>query len=97
MPGIRRRRRGRGFSYLGPDGQPIRDAATIERAAPVSGGRSGPTRWSASRWPGRAGRHTHGSCGILPSGTYHLCLPTNVPDRRRGAVELLPRRLAELE
>lgn len=41
--------------------------------------------------------HTHGGCGILPSGTYHLCLPTNVPDRRRSAVELLPRRLAELD
>jgi glycosyltransferase involved in cell wall biosynthesis len=26
--------------------------------------------------------------GILPSGTYHLGLPTNVPDRRRNATEL---------
>jgi hypothetical protein len=41
--------------------------------------------------------HTHGGCGILPSGTYHLCLPTNIPDRRRSAVELLPRRLIELD
>jgi glycosyltransferase involved in cell wall biosynthesis len=40
--------------------------------------------------------HTHGGCGILPCGTYHLCLPTNVPDRRRDATELLERRLAEL-
>jgi DNA topoisomerase I len=30
-PGIRRRRAGRGFSYVGPDGQPIRDRATLER------------------------------------------------------------------
>lgn len=40
--------------------------------------------------------HAHGGCGLLPCGTYHLCLPTKVPDRRRNAVELLGRRLAEL-
>lgn len=31
MPGIRRRRRGRGFSYTGPDGAPIRDDVTLAR------------------------------------------------------------------
>ncbi len=30
----------------------------------------------------------YGGCGILPSGTYHLGLPTQVADRRRNAVEL---------
>jgi DNA topoisomerase I len=30
-PGIVRRRRGRGFSYEGPDGRPVRDPATLER------------------------------------------------------------------
>ncbi len=30
----------------------------------------------------------YGGCGILPSGTYHLGLPTNVEDRRRNATEL---------
>ncbi|MEV0378677.1 DNA topoisomerase IB [Nonomuraea sp. NPDC050643] len=30
-PGISRRRRGRGFSYAGPDGKPVRDPATLER------------------------------------------------------------------
>jgi glycosyltransferase involved in cell wall biosynthesis len=30
----------------------------------------------------------YGGCGILPSGTYHLGLPTNVDDRRRNAIEL---------
>ncbi|WP_308126201.1 DNA topoisomerase IB [Nonomuraea ceibae] len=30
-PGIVRRRRGRGFSYHGPDGEPVRDPATLER------------------------------------------------------------------
>ena len=30
-PGIARRRRGRGFSYLGPDGAPVTDAATLSR------------------------------------------------------------------
>src|SRR5437763_12645128 len=30
-PGIRRRRRGKHFSYVGPDGVPIRDRRTLER------------------------------------------------------------------
>jgi DNA topoisomerase I len=30
-PGIRRVRRGRGFGYIGPDGQPVRDADEILR------------------------------------------------------------------
>jgi glycosyltransferase involved in cell wall biosynthesis len=30
----------------------------------------------------------YGGCGILPSGTYHLGLPTTVVDRRRNATEL---------
>jgi DNA topoisomerase-1 len=30
-PGIRRRRAGKGFSYVGPDGKPVRDKATLER------------------------------------------------------------------
>ena len=30
----------------------------------------------------------YGGCGILPSGTYHLGLPTNVVDRSRNATEL---------
>ncbi|WP_037319583.1 DNA topoisomerase IB [Amycolatopsis orientalis] len=30
-PGIRRRRRGRGFGYLTPDGEPLKDEDTIER------------------------------------------------------------------
>jgi glycosyltransferase involved in cell wall biosynthesis len=40
---------------------------------------------------------THGGCGILPCGTYHVLLPTNVPDRRLNATELLDRRAAELD
>ncbi|MGK4592952.1 hypothetical protein [Amycolatopsis sp. w19] len=30
-PGIGRRRRGRGFGYLTPDGEPLKDEETIER------------------------------------------------------------------
>lgn len=30
----------------------------------------------------------YGGCGILPSGTYHLGLPTIIEDRRRNAIEL---------
>jgi DNA topoisomerase-1 len=31
QPGIRRKRAGKGFSYIGVDGQPLRDAATLRR------------------------------------------------------------------
>jgi DNA topoisomerase I len=30
-PGIRRRRAGKGFAYVGPDGRPIRDARELAR------------------------------------------------------------------
>lgn len=35
-----------------------------------------------------------GGCGILPAGTYHLGLPTTVPDRQRNATELFADLLA---
>ncbi|NJN16717.1 MAG: glycosyltransferase family 2 protein [Oscillochloris sp.] len=37
----------------------------------------------------------HGGCGILPSGTYHLGLPTTVHDRERNATELFAELIAE--
>lgn len=37
----------------------------------------------------------YGGCAILPSGTYHLGLPTNVEDRRRNATELFGELLQE--
>ena len=37
----------------------------------------------------------YGGCGILPAGTYHLGLPTNVPDRARNATELFGELMAE--
>jgi glycosyltransferase involved in cell wall biosynthesis len=56
--------------------------------------------------PGHAGEEVvvqflllnrHGGCGILPSGTYHLGLPTNVPDRSRNATELFATLQARLD
>jgi glycosyltransferase involved in cell wall biosynthesis len=41
--------------------------------------------------------HRYGGCGLLPSGTYHLELETNVPDRSVNATELFPRLLERLE
>jgi len=35
-PGISRRRRGRGFQYLGPDGEPINDPEVLERIATLA-------------------------------------------------------------
>lgn len=37
----------------------------------------------------------YGGCGLLPSGTYHLGLPTNVPDRQHNATELFGALLQE--
>jgi glycosyltransferase involved in cell wall biosynthesis len=54
--------------------------------------------------PGHAGEEVvvqfllirkYGGCGLLPSGTYHLGLPTNVPDRSRNATELFASLIAE--
>jgi hypothetical protein len=39
----------------------------------------------------------YGGCGILPSGTYHLGLPTNVGDRERNATELFAELLREYD
>jgi glycosyltransferase involved in cell wall biosynthesis len=41
--------------------------------------------------------HKYGGCGILPSGTYHLGLPTTIEDRRANATELFADLLRELE
>ena len=39
----------------------------------------------------------YGGCGILPSGTYHLGLPTTVEDRRRNAIELFDELVREYD
>ncbi len=39
--------------------------------------------------------HNYGGCGILPSGTYHLGLPTEVDNRQRNATELFGELLEE--
>jgi hypothetical protein len=37
----------------------------------------------------------YGGCGILPSGTYHLQLPTLVPNREVNATSLFPKLVGE--
>ncbi len=39
----------------------------------------------------------YGGCGILPSGTYHLGLPTSVEDRKHNATELFADLIQEYE
>lgn len=39
----------------------------------------------------------YGGCGVLPSGTYHLGLPTTVEDRQRNAIELFPELIDEFD
>ena len=41
--------------------------------------------------------HKYGGCGILPSGTYHLGLPTTVEDRRHNATTLFGELIQEME
>lgn len=56
--------------------------------------------------PGHAGEEVvvqflliraYGGCGVLPCGTYHLGLPTLVPDRSRNAVELFADLIREFD
>ena len=39
--------------------------------------------------------HAYGGCGVLPTGTYHLCLDTTIPNREDNATELFATLLAE--
>ena len=39
----------------------------------------------------------YGGCGVLPSGTYHVGLPTSVPDRRVNATDLFAELLRDEE
>lgn len=39
--------------------------------------------------------HAYGGCGVLPTGTYHLCLPTTIPDRQHNATALFGTLLEE--
>lgn len=39
--------------------------------------------------------HAYGGCGVLPTGTYHLCVPTTVPNREHDAKDLFGDLLVE--
>lgn len=39
--------------------------------------------------------HAYGGCGVLPSGTYHLCLETTIPNREHNATDLFGELLDE--
>ena len=51
-----------------------------ERLPPEHAGEEVVAQWLLIR--------AYGGCGVLPAGTYHLGLPTNVEDRTRNATEL---------
>lgn len=85
-----------------PDGQVVRYKVAWVGGANVLYDRAkllniGGFEWWRSLPPEHAGEEVvvqfllirkYGGCGILPSGTYHLGLPTNVADRQRNATEL---------
>lgn len=58
-----------------------------ERLPPAHGGEEVVVQWLLIA--------RYGGCGVLPAGTYHLGLPTNVPDRARNATELFGELLRE--
>jgi GT2 family glycosyltransferase len=39
--------------------------------------------------------HAYGGCGVLPAGSYHLCLETTIPDREHNATALFGELLDE--
>jgi glycosyltransferase involved in cell wall biosynthesis len=87
---------------LAPDGAPLRYKVAWVGGANVLYDREklldvGAFSWWEELPPAHAGEEVvvqflllrkYGGCGVLPSGTYHLGLPTNVPDRDRNATEL---------
>ena len=87
---------------LTPDGEPLRYKIAWVGGANVLFDREkllsvGGFSWWRRLPPEHAGEEVvvqfllirkYGGCGLLPAGTYHLGLPTNVPDRHRNATEL---------
>lgn len=87
---------------LAPDGQTLRYKVAWVGGANVLYDRQkllsvGGFSWWERLPPDHAGEEVvvqlllmrkYGGCGVLPCGTYHLGLPTNVPVRTRNAVEL---------
>ena len=96
---------------LAPDGQVVRYKVAWVGGANVLFDRAkllsvGGFSWWERLPPGHAGEEVvvqflllraYGGCAILPSGTYHMGLPTNVEDRRRNATELFGDLIAELD
>lgn len=94
---------------LAPDGAPVRYKVAWIGGANVLYDRAklisvGGFSWWQRLPPNHAGEEAvaqfllirkYGGCGILPSGTYHLGLPTTVIDRARNAIELFGQLLTE--
>ena len=96
---------------LAPDGQVVRYKIAWVGGANVLYDRAklldvGGFSWWSRLPPEHAGEEVvvqflllrkYGGCGILPSGTYHLGLPTNVEDRRHNAIELFGELIREYD
>jgi GT2 family glycosyltransferase len=96
---------------LAPDGQVIRYKVAWVGGANVLFDREkllevGGFTWWDQLPPSHAGEEVvvqflllnrYGGCGVLPSGTYHLGLSTNVPNRGRNATELFDQLLSGLD
>ncbi|HET7093629.1 MAG TPA: glycosyltransferase family A protein [Thermomicrobiales bacterium] len=96
---------------LAPDGRPVRYKVAWVGGANVLYDREklldvGGFSWWRRLPPNHAGEEVvvqfmllryYGGCGLLPSGTYHLGLPTNVPDRSHNATELFGDLIAAYE
>lgn len=96
---------------LAPDGRPVRYKVAWVGGANVLYDRAkllsvGGFSWWERLPPQHAGEEVvaqllllrkYGGCGILPAGTYHLGLPTNVPDRQRNATELFGELIREFD
>ncbi len=96
---------------LAPDGQVVRYKVAWVGGANVLYDRAklldvGGFSWWSRLPPEHAGEEVvvqflllrkYGGCGVLPSGTYHLGLPTNVEDRRRNAIELFGELIREYD
>jgi len=93
MPGITRRRSGRGFRYVGPDGKTIRDAAVLERIRSIVIPPAWTDVWICPREDGHiqaTGRDARGRKQYRYHARYRTHRDETKFDRMRDFSEVLP-------
>ncbi|MDQ3810716.1 MAG: DNA topoisomerase IB [Chloroflexota bacterium] len=100
QPGIRRKRSGRGFSYIGPDGRPVRDPATLLRIRHLAVPPAWTDVWICPYEDGHiqaTGRDARGRKQYRYHARWHEVRDANKYERMLAFAEALPRIRAATE